>query len=390
MNKEIINQPRAIVHSLLFGLSGTPLSIGAPLFITMKEIKPGTAQYLAKTISPSIIDKAGVYKITNIKRDRIYVGSTSNSFRVRMMAHISNLKNCNHHSYKLQEDFMIDGLENFIFEVLEEALPCDVIKIEQRYLDLISPYYNILSRADSCLGHKMSSEHCHNISIAKTKKVDEQGVIDYYIKYGIAKTAQKFHIGGPRINKIIDKHNIIRNKSGPSIKTMTNYVKYNHNEVIAMYQSGMSIRNIRKILHTDFKRVRETLNDYGIEIIKHPPATQSQKESLSKSLRGKSKSEQWRNNIAKAKTGKKLGGDNIRARKVLNKDIGVIYSSIKEVSELYGIVPQSLSDRLHGRTKNDTQFVLLKKDGITPDIKPYALNLKKKLRRAFKKENLLA
>lgn len=40
MNKEITNQPRAIKHSLPFGLSGTPLSIGATLFILiMKEIK---------------------------------------------------------------------------------------------------------------------------------------------------------------------------------------------------------------------------------------------------------------------------------------------------------------------------------------------------------------
>jgi hypothetical protein len=39
MNKEIINQPRAIVHSFLLGLSGTPLSIGASLFIDMKTIK---------------------------------------------------------------------------------------------------------------------------------------------------------------------------------------------------------------------------------------------------------------------------------------------------------------------------------------------------------------
>lgn len=38
MNKEIINQPRAIVHSFPCGLSDTPLSIGAPLFIDMKTI----------------------------------------------------------------------------------------------------------------------------------------------------------------------------------------------------------------------------------------------------------------------------------------------------------------------------------------------------------------
>jgi hypothetical protein len=37
MNKEIINQPRAIVHSFLLGLSGTPLSIGASLFINKME-----------------------------------------------------------------------------------------------------------------------------------------------------------------------------------------------------------------------------------------------------------------------------------------------------------------------------------------------------------------
>lgn len=45
MNKEIINQPRAIVHSLLFGLSGTPLSIGATLFIDMKLISLTQGQF---------------------------------------------------------------------------------------------------------------------------------------------------------------------------------------------------------------------------------------------------------------------------------------------------------------------------------------------------------
>ena len=45
MNKEIINQPRAIVHSLLFGLSGTPLSIGATLFIEMKLIPLTQGQF---------------------------------------------------------------------------------------------------------------------------------------------------------------------------------------------------------------------------------------------------------------------------------------------------------------------------------------------------------
>ncbi|MBK5202157.1 MAG: hypothetical protein JJE45_00345 [Prolixibacteraceae bacterium] len=39
MNKEIINQPRAIMHSLLFGLSGTPLSIGATLFVKPMAFK---------------------------------------------------------------------------------------------------------------------------------------------------------------------------------------------------------------------------------------------------------------------------------------------------------------------------------------------------------------
>jgi hypothetical protein len=39
MNKEIINQPRAMMHSFPCGLSDTPLSIGAPLFIDMKTIQ---------------------------------------------------------------------------------------------------------------------------------------------------------------------------------------------------------------------------------------------------------------------------------------------------------------------------------------------------------------
>ncbi len=48
MNKEIINQPRAIVHSLLFGLSGTPLSIGATLFIEAMKLIPTTRGLFAQ------------------------------------------------------------------------------------------------------------------------------------------------------------------------------------------------------------------------------------------------------------------------------------------------------------------------------------------------------
>ncbi|HKM01179.1 MAG TPA: GIY-YIG nuclease family protein [Sedimentibacter sp.] len=62
--------------------------------------------------------KSGIYKITNVKNNRVYIGESMNIQR-RWKEHIDKL-NCNQHAnYLLQNDFNTFGLDDFKFEVLQ-------------------------------------------------------------------------------------------------------------------------------------------------------------------------------------------------------------------------------------------------------------------------------
>jgi group I intron endonuclease len=50
------------------------------------------------------------------------------------------------------------GYSNFSLEILVYCKPEDVIKVEQEYIDLLKPEYNILKVAGSSLGYKHTEE----------------------------------------------------------------------------------------------------------------------------------------------------------------------------------------------------------------------------------------
>jgi group I intron endonuclease len=99
------------------------------------------------------MNNSGVYKITNIKTGRFYIGSTNN-INKRWADHRRNLTNNTHDNPKLQHAWNFYGLENFMFELIEEIEPNPIILLEreQHYLDTWKPYlraigYNICSQA---------------------------------------------------------------------------------------------------------------------------------------------------------------------------------------------------------------------------------------------------
>jgi len=51
------------------------------------------------------------------------------------------------------------GLDNFSLTILEYCEASKCIEREDYYFKLISPEYNILSKAGSCLGRTLSEEH---------------------------------------------------------------------------------------------------------------------------------------------------------------------------------------------------------------------------------------
>ena len=82
---------------------------------------------------------SGVYKITNSVTGDFYVGS-SNDVKHRWACHKSPSTWALHPKVKLYQAFIKYGLDNFIFEIIEETLP--IKEREQYFIDQLKPNYN--------------------------------------------------------------------------------------------------------------------------------------------------------------------------------------------------------------------------------------------------------
>ena len=93
--------------------------------------------------------KSGIYKITNEKTGKFYIGSAKD-IDERWNDHRIRLKNNNHCNPKLQHSWNFYGGDKFTFIILEEVEPIQskLFEREQYYLDTFKPYirgigYNI-------------------------------------------------------------------------------------------------------------------------------------------------------------------------------------------------------------------------------------------------------
>jgi group I intron endonuclease len=113
--------------------------------------------------------KTGIYKITNIVNDKIYIGSALNISK-RWSIHKRQLLLNKHHSIKLQRSYDKHGINNFKIDIIEE---CDIeilIEREQYFIDLYNSYntgYNCSPTAGSTLGRKASAEQIKRMSISR-------------------------------------------------------------------------------------------------------------------------------------------------------------------------------------------------------------------------------
>jgi len=111
------------------------------------------------------MENIGIYKITNIKNNKIYVGSSSNLNR-RYYHHINDLINNKHFNIHLQRSFNIDGEESFNFEIIEYCKYGVLVEREEYYIKFLNCLndkigYNINPNGDrppSWLGRKHTDE----------------------------------------------------------------------------------------------------------------------------------------------------------------------------------------------------------------------------------------
>jgi len=109
----------------------------------------------------------GVYKITNTKTNKIYIGSSVRNVNKRWSDHLSQMRTQIHPNIHLQRAFNKCGEDSFKHEILELCNPKDCIEREQYWMDTLKPEYNICVQARNSYGTKRSPETCRKIGLAK-------------------------------------------------------------------------------------------------------------------------------------------------------------------------------------------------------------------------------
>lgn len=110
--------------------------------------------------------RIGIYKITNLRTKKFYLGSSVNIDH-RWRQHKCLLNKNKHHSAKLQASWNKYGAAAFVFEVLLECKPNDIIDVEQALLIELNPAYNISAIAGRV---EMTSEVKKKISEATKQR----------------------------------------------------------------------------------------------------------------------------------------------------------------------------------------------------------------------------
>jgi group I intron endonuclease len=101
---------------------------------------------------------SGIYKIqSKIKPNRIYIGSAKD-INGRWIRHISELNRNIHNNKKLQNHSNKYGLDDLKLEIIHSCSECELVDLEQFYLDSHKTYFNILRNAYSLLNFKHSEE----------------------------------------------------------------------------------------------------------------------------------------------------------------------------------------------------------------------------------------
>lgn len=120
----------------------------------------------------------GVYKITSIINNKIYIGSSKDLY-FRILSHRGELKNNNHFNIYLQRAYNKYGKNNFKAEILEYCSEELLREREQYYINILNPDFNIVKDVSM---QTMTDEIKAKISIG-VRKAKAEGKMIPFITY---------------------------------------------------------------------------------------------------------------------------------------------------------------------------------------------------------------
>lgn len=98
------------------------------------------------------LNKKGVYKIRNIVNNKVYIGSTSVSFKGRLCNHFGQLRKNKHPNSYLQSSYNKYGEENFEISILYIGNVEDEIRDKEQY------YITTLETCNPSIGYNLDSD----------------------------------------------------------------------------------------------------------------------------------------------------------------------------------------------------------------------------------------
>jgi group I intron endonuclease len=276
-----------------------------------------------------ILDKGGIYKITNCISGKFYIGSTKR-FKKRQRDHFGILKRNKHHNKHLQASYNKHGRKNFLFEILEivEGSHFDRTKIEQKYLNNVM----LSGEWDNCFNsQKLTIQTCPQIS-----NMDKHRKKQSLLKKAFYKT--------PRGKKTIEK--IAENRRGKS------YEEY-YGSVEKAEEIKQKIRE-NKLVEMNKPEVKEKLK----------------KQLKGKSFEerfGKEKAEIILNKMSKSRKGK-YSGKNSSRYKIYNNLLlvspdGKTYTKVEGVKDFaakHNLNRFHLCELLKGKRKSCSGWIIKK------------------------------
>lgn len=149
--------------------------------------------------------ETGIYTITNIIDNKIYVGSARTTFKKRKNHHFHHLRKGTHGNRHLQNAWNKYGESSFKFEILEECIPENCISQETYWCNILDSLnskfgYNIELPQIGAFGIKRTKETKRKISIKLTgRKIPQE------VKDKISKTTKGNKYISSEHRKIISK-----------------------------------------------------------------------------------------------------------------------------------------------------------------------------------------
>jgi group I intron endonuclease len=121
------------------------------------------------------MNNSGVYKITCVINNKIYIGSSKNISK-RWKVHVNQLDSNNHINEFLQNSWNKYGECNFVFEILENCEEDSLLSREQYWMDYTKCYdrnigFNACIKADRPLGYKHTIESKLKMSLIKKEQL---------------------------------------------------------------------------------------------------------------------------------------------------------------------------------------------------------------------------